>query len=372
MKRRSEMTQTLLGGVILLLVFAPADPVLAQGCVVEAPAALSRWSADQVSGTIAVDVVGGHNGTMVGGVGIVPGMIGNAFSLDGLDDYIEVADSPVWDLKDFTVAAWIRTSAANGFHRIISHQDNPTLNHWGMRLAGPLLDIHSSLDGIGSFSAGPAINDGEFHHVAAARDTAAGKWFLYVDGVQFVGPSATNATFNIAEKLQIGRYVFGGELWQGVLDEVAIYGRALSASEIQAVKNFRLIPFATLAPKVTILLGSGTNDDTFDLTATFTLGATSDSIFPLTEDVKLQVGAFSTVIPAGSFQAHNGQGRFEFDGVIGGVTLEVLITPSGRAGYKLSAKGEGANLAGSTLPLQVGLTICNDGNTVSLPDITAK
>ena len=119
-------------------------------------------------------------------------------------------------------------------------------------------------------------------------------------------------------------------------------------------------------------MGSGTNDDTFDLTATFTLGATSDSIFPLTEDVTLQVGAFSTVIPAGSFKASKGQGRFEFEGVIDGVTLEVLITRSGRAGYKLSAKGEGANLAGSPLPLNVGLTICNDGNTVSLPVITAK
>jgi hypothetical protein len=52
MKRRGEMTKTLLilGGVILLLVFAPADPVLAQGCVVEPPGALGRWSADLVSG----------------------------------------------------------------------------------------------------------------------------------------------------------------------------------------------------------------------------------------------------------------------------------------------------------------------------------
>jgi hypothetical protein len=240
-----------------------------------------------------------------------------------------------------------------------------------MRQEGAFLGIHSSLDGIGLFHAGPAINDGAFHHVAAVRDTAAGHWFLYVDGVQFVGPSATNATFNIAEKLQIGRYVFGSELWQGVLDEVAIYSRALSASEIQAIKNFNPVPFATFDPTVRILLGSGTNDDTFNLTATFTLGATRDSIFPLTEDVVLQVGVFSIVIPAGSFQADR-QGRFTFDGVIGGVTLEVLIMPVGRASFKLSARGEGANLAGSALPLDLGLTVCNNGSTVSLTDISAK
>jgi concanavalin A-like lectin/glucanase superfamily protein len=372
MKRASEVTKALFGGVVvLLLVFAPAGPGLAQTCV-ESPVALSRRSADSVSGTTAFDTVGGHDGTMVGGVGIVPGMVGNAFSFDGVDDYIEVADSPAWDLKDFTVAAWIKTSAVSlDFRRIISHQETFG-NHWGMRQEGAFLGIHSSLDGIGVFHAGPAINDGEFHHVAAVRDTAAGHWFLYVDGVQFVGPSATNATFNIAEKLQIGRYVGGSEFWQGVLDEVAIYRRALSASEIQAIKNFSTpISFATFAPKVKILLGSGTNDDTFDLSATFTLGATSDLIFPLTEDVVLRVGVFSTVIPAGSFRA-DGQGRFSFDGVVGGVTLEVLITPSGRATYRLSAKGEGANLAGSALPLSVGLTICNDGGTVSLGDISAK
>jgi concanavalin A-like lectin/glucanase superfamily protein len=373
MKRTSEMTQALLGGVVLLFVLASADPVLAQTCVglVGPPTTLSQWNADSVSRTTAFDTVGGHNGTMVGGVGIVPGKVGNAFSFDGVDDYIEVADSPAWDLKDFTVAAWIKTSAAGDLHRIISHQDDPSSNHWGMRQEGAFLGIHSSLDGIGLFHAGPAINDGVFHHVAAVRDTAAGHWFLYVDGVQFVGPVATNATFNIAEKLQIGRYVFGSEFWEGLLDEVTIYSRALSASEIQAIKNFRLIPFATFASKVSILLGSGTNGDTFDLTATFTLGATSDSIFPLTEDVALQVGVFSTVIPAGSFQAQ-GQGQFNFDGVIGGATLEVMITSSGRERYRLSAKGEGASLAGSALPLDVGLTICNDGGTVSLGDISAK
>lgn len=371
MKRTSTMTACrYIWVVVLLLVFASADPALSQTCPEPPAGALSRWSADSVSGTTAFDVVGGNNGTMVGGVEIVPGMVGNAFSFDGADDYIEVADSPGWDLKDFTVEAWIKTSAGGGFYnRIISHQDSS--NHWGMRLAGGVLDIHSSLDNIGTASAGPAINDGQFHHVAAVRDTAAGNWFLYVDGVQFVGPRVTNATFNIAEKLQIGRYVGGSEFWQGVLDEVAIYNRALSASEIQAV-NRTALPFASFAPSVKILLGSGTNDDTFNLTATFTLGATSDLIFPLSENVRLLVGVFSTVIPAGSFRVDR-QGRFNFDGIIEGVTVRALITPLlGGMSFKLVAKVEGANLAGSALPLDVGLTICNDGNTVSLADIAAK
>lgn len=132
-------------------------------------------------------------------------------------------------------------------------------------------------------------------------------------------------------------------------------------------------PFATFAPSVKILLGPGINDDTFDMTATFTLGTGSDGIGPLAEDVRLQIGVFSARIPAGSFRLDR-LGRFSFDGVIGGVTLKVLITPldGGGQNFKLNAKGLGANLAGAALPLDVGLTIGNDGNMVSLADIAAK
>jgi len=93
------------------------------------------------------------------------------------------------------------------------------------------------------------------------------------------------------------------------------------------------------------------------------LGAGSDSINPLTEPVTLQVGTFSTTIPAGSF-SQDSQGRFNFEGVISGVSLEVQIVPLGGNSFQFKAESEGANLAGTVNPVTIGLPIGDDAGTV--------
>ena len=62
------------------------------------------------------------------------------------------------------------------------------------------------------------------------------------------------------------------------------------------------VPFAAFDAKAEIALRPRANDDAFEVKATFTLGPGSDGIAPLTEVVSLQVGSFSTTIPAGSFK----------------------------------------------------------------------
>ena len=59
------------------------------------------------------------------------------------------------------------------------------------------------------------------------------------------------------------------------------------------------------------------------MTAIFTLGTSSNGVAPLTEAVTVQVGTFSTTIPAGSFTLK--KGRFTFEGVINGVRLEAVL-----------------------------------------------
>ncbi len=124
-------------------------------------------------------------------------------------------------------------------------------------------------------------------------------------------------------------------------------------------------PFAAFAAKVVITLGlANANNDAFDLKATFTLGA-DNSIAPLTEDVHLQVGTFFTTIPAGSFTLDK-KGRFKFDGVIGGVSLEAKITPLGPKSFEFKAQGQFADLTATVNPVTVGLTIGNDGGSIAV------
>lgn len=127
------------------------------------------------------------------------------------------------------------------------------------------------------------------------------------------------------------------------------------------------VPFAAFDAKVEIELA----ENEFEVKATLTLGAASDGINPLTEDVILQIGTFSTTIPAGSFVLDNSGplGEVEFEGVIGGVMLDLKIRALGGGMFELKAEGEGADLTGTVNPVTVGLTIGDDGGST---EVTAE
>jgi hypothetical protein len=124
--------------------------------------------------------------------------------------------------------------------------------------------------------------------------------------------------------------------------------------------------FAAFTLKADIILGSGA----FELNGHFTLGAGSNGSNPVTEDVVLDVGTFSTMIAAGSFKYHRatrGQPvRLTFEGVIEGVALEVKITDLGGGTFRLQAEGQGANLTGTENPVAVGFTIGDDGGSTTV------
>ena len=108
--------------------------------------------------------------------------------------------------------------------------------------------------------------------------------------------------------------------------------------------------------------------DEFEMTAIFTLGPNNNGIAPLTEAVTVQVGAFATTIPAGSFKQK--KGRFMFEGVIDGVRLEAVLRSLILGNdYEFTVEGKGADLTGTENPVTVGLTIGDDSGSKT---ITAK
>ena len=82
------------------------------------------------------------------------------------------------------------------------------------------------------------VNDGQWHHVAGVYDGA--NMFLYVDGTLDVSQPATGSIAQNSAPLRIGANASDGEdgtgyYFNGLIDEVSIYNRALTASEIQAI-----------------------------------------------------------------------------------------------------------------------------------------
>jgi hypothetical protein len=135
---------------------------------------------------------------------------------------------------------------------------------------------------------------------------------------------------------------------------------------IRKVVLNQLVTFTSFTATVKIALGPRAGDDTFNVEATFTPGAASNGINPVTEPVTLQVDAFSTTIPASSF-TQDKKGQFVFTGTLNGVKLKVQIVPSRGRGYTLQAKGKGGDLSGTVTPVSVELTIGDDtGQTTAV------
>src|SRR5260221_578591 len=118
----------------------------------------------------------------------------------------------------------------------------------------------------------------------------------------------------------------------------------------QSVAITPLVPFASSFAKLEIA------KHRFDLKESFTLGANSKGINPVTEDVTLQIGTFAVTIPAGSF-GQKPNGRIYLNGVINDVKLKAQIVPLGNNIFTFNAEGKGVDLTGLTSTVTVVLTI---------------
>jgi len=71
---------------------------------------IGAWNFDETSGDL-LDLCGSNNGTLFGATQGVTGEIGNAYSFDGLDDYVTMGDVTILDgLDTVTWCAWFNTS----------------------------------------------------------------------------------------------------------------------------------------------------------------------------------------------------------------------------------------------------------------------
>src|SRR3954471_5623734 len=92
---------------------------VAQTCTPPPPNMVSWWPGDGN----ANDIQGSNNGTLQNGATFAPGMVGQAFRFDGVDDYVRVPDSANLypGAGSLTVDAWIKTNQVAG--TIISHYE---------------------------------------------------------------------------------------------------------------------------------------------------------------------------------------------------------------------------------------------------------
>ncbi|MCP4204013.1 MAG: DUF5060 domain-containing protein [bacterium] len=220
-------------------VSAKASPFSNQATATPRSGLAGHWRLNEGSGPVASDETGASDGTVVG-AGWVPGVPGSgetALDFDGSADHVLVANTSALDITgtEITLAAWIypHTGGVAVGSRIISKRtDAGGSDVYALYTEGNR--IRFRLDGQDMISDFVFTNN-EWLHVAAVYNGVDKR--IYVNGVlDAATPQAkTDAIDSSARAVHFGKREDEDRFFDGLIDELLIYDRALSAAEIAAL-----------------------------------------------------------------------------------------------------------------------------------------
>jgi len=200
------------------------------GCTPAPPGLVSWWRGEDNT----EDVVGGNNGTLNGGTTFAAGEVGQAFSFNGVNGFVQVSDEPTLDFQansPISIELWAyRTGAETTMHLV------------GKRMAGCgavqyeiYFDPYAGLafdGGNGSVQTGWQMPLNTWVHLAGTYD-GTNTFRFYTNGVL-----AATGTGNLGPA-NSGAFTIGSSggcsYFAGMLDEISLYSNCLSASQIQAI-----------------------------------------------------------------------------------------------------------------------------------------
>ncbi|MDP6585184.1 MAG: LamG domain-containing protein, partial [Anaerolineales bacterium] len=215
------------------------------GSIVATDGLVGYWHFDNVSGmgendTLAIDWSGeGNNGTAIGGMLYnVSGYYGGAWRFDGVDDYVSVPTTTVNISRNFSVSLWVNKDsgkvaenndrmisfvdgADDGFQFIFDHDTG----NYGALLERDGINVISGLT-YGTYDADIWV------HLTYVVNGSTGT--LYRNGVVRASDGATGISTGNTQNYFIGMRgdQVGSTEFDGVMDEVMIFNRSLSATEI--------------------------------------------------------------------------------------------------------------------------------------------
>ncbi len=181
------------------------------------------------------------HGVLAGNPAYKAGVFGQAIALDGDGDYVKCGNGSLFSLTDqLTVAAWVKINDFDKkWQTIVSKGDDS----WRLARAGDSDSIEFACNGTAATKwpgwgeipwavlAATNVNDGKWQHVVGVFDGQA--LYLYIDGVLEAAKAA-------AKSIDVGKYEVcigenaqaTGRQWNGFIDDVRIYNRALSHAQI--------------------------------------------------------------------------------------------------------------------------------------------
>jgi RHS repeat-associated protein len=226
--------------------------------------AIGYWKLDSTSGNIAIDETSIHNGELINMLGDsdpdwVTGITGNALHFDGIDDYVEIADSP--DLNfgisdNFTLEAWIYVEDASLSRGVITKED--LYSGYGIWIKDGRWCFGNGYNtNYNAKIRGSLVKENQWQHVVIIQNGTSGTRAIYVDGaIQGIGKAANS------ESVYPLYFGYRTRKFEGVIDEVVLYDRCLSPGEISS-RYFHplLIGYWSMNEGIGSVVDNSYNDD---------------------------------------------------------------------------------------------------------------
>ena len=212
------------------------------------PSGMVAWWRGEAN---ALDETGVNNGSVGSGMSFSAAKIGGGFRGNGTNSFsnkVLIPDSPSLALnRSLSIEGWLRLDSVGNYAIIVRSDDRDWNGSYVIYSfsGGLLFQIKSAPNGASaSISSSTTLPIGQFVHIAATLDDATGQMKLYLNG-NLVGQTTTTVrpygnldpTRNpgIAIGNLNGNLVY--DAFNGAVDELAVYNRAITATDVQAIYN---------------------------------------------------------------------------------------------------------------------------------------
>ena len=280
-------------GFTMLAVLAVAlGSSRASSCTPPSSGIVAWWSGEGN----ANDLIATNNGVPAGGISYANGEVGQAFVFNGSTSYIPVPASPSLDIgtgSGLTIESWVQPNAQINPGYPIAEWDSASddgLQFWvqsSFQLFANIKDTSNNSHLI--ISENGIVSTNSLQHVALTYDKSSGAAFLYLNGIVVATNNFGTITPQTTYPLNIGRRtgqpIGNGDTFNGLMDELGLYNRALSQAEIQSIYNAgsagKCAPAFSAVPAIfNVTPPTGPNGTTATISGTsFSASAASDIVY---------------------------------------------------------------------------------------------
>jgi hypothetical protein len=192
----------------------------------------------------ASDMSGNGNHGTVNGASLGTdrhGISGKAYSFDGVDDFIDSGNSPLFALNEFTISLWFKEVVNPSGGAVLVSKSADASGEMGYRIDADADNFNRLVwsrmgiiqGGSGYHESNIAFTQNTWTHVVGKK--IGDKLYIYVNGATAGFTGGNTIPFNNTNSLLFGKSHLGGDEFGGSIDDVRIYNRALSAADVTAL-----------------------------------------------------------------------------------------------------------------------------------------